>query len=52
VDSKVKDNLERKSIVRIYNKRVYENNSFFAKLAFKINRKLEVITKFLRKYYT
>lgn len=52
VDSKVTDNLEGKSIVRIFNKRVYEDNSFFAKLAFKINSKLETISKFLSTYYT
>ena len=52
VNSKIEDNYENKSSTKIFNKKVYENKSFFGKLAFKINKKLEIISKFLKTYYT
>jgi len=52
VNSKSKDSFESKSRIKIFNKKVYENKSFFAKLAFKVNKKLEIVSKFLKTYYT
>ena len=52
LNSKIEDNYENKSSTKIFNKKVYENKSFFGKLAFKINKKLEIISKFLKTYYT